>query len=223
MGYGGGADPCTLNINNDDDFGLGKDPSNCNNGVLILWDEPTTQLKNPQWAASTWATYSARWSGQLRAKRNSGMKVTTPMFNNVDHMHEFFGACPACSDSNSDQYIDILMFNAWLGSWGDMAGQAQWIKDQAAAMRSSFNNRPFWLGNYGHLGADATGQKELDAIWASGIMYPFNSGIDSVYYFAATDCCGGTPPGTFNLRNVVGGTTIGHELMKVCVTGSVVV
>jgi len=223
MGYGGNADPCTLNINNDPEQGLGKDPSSCDSGVLILWDEPTTQGKNAQWAASTWGTYSARWSAQLRAKRSGGMLVTTPMFNNVDHMHEFFAACPSCSDRNSDQYIDVLMFNAWFGDWGqgaDCAGEAQWIKNNAAAMRSSFGNRPFWLGNFGYLGPDATGQKELDSIWSSGIMYPWDSGIDAVYYFAAKDYGGGTPDGTNDLRKVVGDTTIGQELMKVCAGAS---
>lgn len=42
MGYGGEADPCTLNIY-EAEAGLNKDPSDCDSGVLFLWDEPYTQ------------------------------------------------------------------------------------------------------------------------------------------------------------------------------------
>lgn len=213
MGYGGPADPCTLNINNDADSGLNKDPSMCDNGVFFLWDEPQTQGHDSSWAASTWTSYSSKWASQLSAKRQGGMLVTSPMFNDVGFMDQFFAACPACSQQGSDQYIDVLVWNAWIGSWGTPSAEADFIRQQSATMRSKYGNRQVWLGNFGYIGSDATGQKEMDAI---NTMNSMRSSVDSIYYFAAKDYGGGIPDGVNLLTNNVGGTTIGQQLMAVC-------
>jgi len=216
MGYGGSADPCTLNINNDPDDGMNKDPSHCNNGVLFLWDEPQSQGKDSNWAASTWISYSNKWASQLRSKRQGGMLVTSPMFNQVGFMDQFFSACPACSQHGSNQYIDVLAWNAWIGNWGKPADEANYIQQQSANMKSKYGNRQVWLGNFGYLGSDATGQKEIDAI---NVMNSMRSSVSSIYYFAAKDYGGGIPDGVNALTNNVGGRTIGQQFMAVCSGG----
>jgi len=231
MGYGGSADPCTLSITNDVDAGHNKDPSMCNNGVLILWDEPYTQAdrgqgdswRSPQTQASQWKSYVDRWSSQLAAKRAGGMMVTTPMFTNgqpsvQDKMNAFFDACgPDCSSPDSPYYIDVLIWNAFTGPYnhGDFKGAGDWIKGQAGAMKSAHGNRQVWLGNFAYIGPDANPQLEIDVMYQSGVYDPDGS-IDAVYYFAATDYGGGSPRGVNFVTAQVGDTTIGHELMKIC-------
>merc|ERR1712232_638150 len=79
--------------------------------------------------------------------------------------------------------------------------------------------RPVWLANYGYIGANATAQKQVEAIWDSGV-FDEDSSIDSVFYFAAKDVDGGLPHGSNLLEKEVGGSTIGLELLKKCTSGT---
>lgn len=212
--YGGPRDPCSLNIMNDHDAGMSKDPSKCKSSVLFLWDEPFTQAQRGKgaWGSMSyvvrqWATYSSKWSVQLRKQRQAGMKVTTPFF--TDHggtktatqMNQFFSACPLCSDKSSMQYIDVLVWNAWIGDWNkDTQGQARYIIGQSKKMSKDNGDRPVWLGNFGFLGKHGSVQNQIQAIESSGIFEKGN-GIQSVYYFGATDYGGGTGKGTNTLNN----------------------
>jgi hypothetical protein len=228
MGYGGDSDPCTLNIY-EAEAGLNKDPSNCKTGVLFLWDEPYTQgtrgeadWSSPDFVVERWREYATKWSAELKIMRANGLQVTTPLFTNmetasvIEQVDTFFEKCPDCDDQKSEQYIDIIAWNAWIGSWNpSMKSGGDWIKDQAVEMKAKHDSRPVWLGNYGYIGADATADKQVEVIWKSGVLDE-DSSIDSVYYFAAQDVGGGIPDGSNVLAVEVGASTIGLELLKKC-------
>lgn len=155
----------------------------------------------------------------MRAK---GLQVTTPLFTNmetasvVEQVDIFFEKCPGCDDPKSEQYIDIIAWNAWIGNWNpSMKSGGDWVQDQAVEMKAKYDSRPVWLGNYGYIGDDATAEKQIQVIWESGV-FDEDSSIDSVYYFAAKDVGGGIPDGTNVLEAEVGSSTIGMELLKKC-------
>jgi len=101
MGYGGAADPCTLNVHNDPAYGMDKDPSLCRQDVFWLWDEPHTQGKSASWAGRKWNEYADKWSSQLMARKNAGMKIVSPLVTGGEtkgKVTEFFRACGARCD-----------------------------------------------------------------------------------------------------------------------------
>ena len=110
--YGGTADPCALNNNNDANDGLDKDPSACTGDTFFLWDEPDTQGRSYAWAGAAWASYSARWAVQLSQLRARGGRVTSPLLKAdypADNLNDFWTSCGAsCSDASSASYIDVV-------------------------------------------------------------------------------------------------------------------
>jgi len=219
--YGGPTDPCTLNCNNDNNCGLGKDPSACRQDTFYLWDEPQTQHKTNQWAATAWMQYADRWSDELQTARDRGMKITTPFFTGGDVMSQFatfFGSyCESCSNPGSKYYLDVIAFNAWIGSWGSQSGQEQWIQQQAASLKKAFPGRPVYLTNYGYLGGHTASQQ--DAIINGRIYDRTFSGLDAVYYFGAKDVSGQTFKNS--LHDIIetgknAGRTIGQVLAGRC-------
>eukprot|EP00928_Gymnodinium_smaydae_P069063 TRINITY_DN5243_c0_g1_i6.p1 TRINITY_DN5243_c0_g1~~TRINITY_DN5243_c0_g1_i6.p1 ORF type:complete len:253 (-),score=14.53 TRINITY_DN5243_c0_g1_i6:17-682(-) len=217
MGYGGYSDPCTLNMNNDRSNGANKDPTRCTDAYFYLWDEPATQGKDASWAAQEWQRYVKRWGSQLRKRRAEGMRVVSPIFHGetvLNKFRTFFNGCRACSDPNSNMYIDILGFNAWLGSWGQIRGQADWIKGNARELKRSYNNRPVFLINFAYLGGQ-TANDQKKAIIDSGIFDGKSTGIDAVYYFSARDFGGGTRNNELKAR-LSDGRTIGKLFVSKC-------
>jgi len=190
--YGGPTDPCSVNINNDRDAGSSKDPSACNRDTFYLWDEPITQGRSNQWAASTWISYADRWTSQLASARARGMKITTPLLTGGDvvkQFQDFFAACSGCNDRSSPRYIDVIAFNAWIGDWGTQSGQEDWIQQQASTLKQLYG-RPVYLTNYGRLGGTTA---EAQATVIDGRVYDSSySNLDRVYYFAARDYGGKT-------------------------------
>jgi len=190
--YGGPNDKCALNINNDFDYGITKDPSACKDSVFYLWDEPITQGKTNQWAATAWMAYAKKWAPQLRIARARGMKITTPFFTGGDVLAQFkgfFASCPGCSDPNSPFYLNVIAFNEWVGKWGVQAGEEAYIRDVAASLKQNFG-REVYLTNYGFLGGQTATQQ---ANIINGQLFdPSFSVLSSVYYFAAKDYGGGT-------------------------------
>lgn len=243
--YGGHNDPCSIDINNDKDYGLGKSPAGCGKSsaphVLFLWDEPTTHRHHPKphcslhgtgglprctvWSATTWKQYADRWSGELAEARQRGMKVASPRFhggNMLKEFEDFFAACPECSQKDSRYYIDVLSFNAWVWNHqhnnADMAGNVHWIKGQAAELKARYAHRPVYLADFASIGA-LSASLQADVIANSGVFNSKQSGIDATYYFAAQDFGGGTKQN--GLREVVSsgpfaGKTLGQVLLQQC-------
>jgi len=243
--YGGRNDPCSIDINNDKNYGLGKSPAECSKSaaprVLFLWDEPTTHRHRPThhcslhgtgglplcsvWAAATWKQYADRWSAELSRARRQGMRVASPRFHGGNMMKsfaEFFAACPECSDKDSRYYIDVLAFNAWVWNHArdnaEMAGNAHWIRGQAAALRGKYAGRPVYLADFASLGA-AGAALQAEVLAGSGLVGERGSGLDAVYYFAAQDFGGGTKHN--GLKEVVAsgpfaGKTLGQVLLQQC-------
>eukprot|EP00928_Gymnodinium_smaydae_P083315 TRINITY_DN66548_c0_g1_i1.p1 TRINITY_DN66548_c0_g1~~TRINITY_DN66548_c0_g1_i1.p1 ORF type:complete len:563 (-),score=70.39 TRINITY_DN66548_c0_g1_i1:36-1610(-) len=212
MGYGGPADPCTLNIHNDGrSYGVDKNPNNCKGPYLYLWDEPYTQKKNAEWAARHWRKYVDKW-GKINGKR-----IVSPVFtgaNIKDHFKQFFNACGReCSDPSSKYYIHVLGWNGWLGDWGNVNGEVAWIKGKAKDLRSSFGNRPIILINFAYLGAKSA-DKQLLAL-NSDFFDPSKSGHEAVFYFSARDY-GGKTVKNYLTDRMSNGRTIGEELVRVC-------
>jgi len=174
---------------------------------------------NAGYIAQQWMSYASKWSQQLKQQRASGMKVTTPLFTEKSgisvqtKVRDFFRQCPSCSDKSSVFYIDVIAWNAWIGSWSaDEVGQAKWIIDQSRQMGTEHGNRKVWLSNFGYLGGRSA-QKQIDVIENSGI-FDASSGIDSVYYFGAKDFGGGTDSN--QLTASAGGVSIGQALVAKC-------
>merc|ERR1712232_1197178 len=125
MGYGGSNDPCTLSITNDEDAGMDKDPSACQQNVFFLWDEPDTQCERgfascgAKWGQQAWKTYANKWEKQIAEARARGVKFTTPLMKSGDEnqllqrFSDFFDGCAECSEPTSKYYIDILAWNAF--------------------------------------------------------------------------------------------------------------
>jgi len=243
--YGGRNDPCSIDINNDKDYGLDKSPAECgrspNRRVFFLWDEPTTHRFSPvhhcsrhgtgglpsciQWAAMTWKRYADKWARELSLAREAGMKVASPRFtggNLAACFEQFFAACPECSTKGSRYYIDVLAFNAWVWNHAhnnaDMAGNVQWIEGHAKHLKATYGGRPVYLADFGSLGATSAAM-QADVIANSGVFASERSNLDGVYYFAAQDFGGGT---THNgLKEVVAsghfaGKTLGEVLLQQC-------
>lgn len=208
--YGGPSDPCTLNIQNDADAGMGKDPSECDKGVLFLWDEPYTQAERgkPGWDSMSfivgkWMAYSQKWSSGLLKFRSAGGKVTTPFFTDKGgakasgKLKDFMQTCSACKEQGAAK-IDVAVWNAWIGDWSpDTKGQADYIKSQSQEIGRT-TGLPVWLGNFGFLGASGSPAKQVQAINSGVIGDP---SIERVYYFAANDVGGGSPVGSNTFDN----------------------
>lgn len=115
-------------------------------------------------------------------------------------VRDFFEICgEGCNDSNSPEYIDIIVWNAWVGDWegGNHQGQTDWTVGVAREMKSAHQGRPVWLTNWGFLGETGTPTKQADAIGKYGIL----KNLDRVYYFATTDVGGSTPVGSNTFDN----------------------
>jgi len=225
MGYGGPHDMCTLNINNDKNFGISKNPEDCHGKYLFLWDEPQTQGKNTIWAATQWKAHVAKWSSQLLAARARGLRVTSPAFTDYggparQKMQAFFGACSECNDPDSVYYVDVLAMNQWLlHDAVEHSGQEVWIKEETAAISRANGNRPVVLMNFAWLGAK-TADAQAQVIANSRIFDPSWSGLDAVFYFAAKDYGGGTQ-NNFLDSVTSGGSTIAQVLLQRCGEASV--
>merc|ERR1719486_15125 len=155
--YGGPADPCALNVNNDrspnpaDDYGMDKNPSLCTSTdkVFYLWDEPDTQAgRSYDWAAEKWLQYADRWAGELATMRAGGWKVTTPLFEFsrfAGNVREFFDGCVArgadCYPSDnsinagttpsSNRYaVDVIAANMFCGTWNSQSAGGQPTTDE---------------------------------------------------------------------------------------------
>jgi len=228
-------DLCTLNINNDcdhwyeatgswhcaRDYGISKNPDECRGRYLFLWDEPMTQGKSAEWAADQWKNHADKWGPQIQALRARGTRVTSPLF--TDHQgpanekfQRFFERCGnECSDPSSKYYIDVLATNQWLlNDQSAHIGQEQWIKDYAAKLRQDNDDRPVILGNFAWLGA-TTADQQAAAIANSRIWDRSWSGLEAVFYFAATDYGGGTS-NNFLSSTTSTGSTVGAALINKC-------
>jgi len=227
-------DMCTLNINNDcshwyqdsggawrcaRDFGLGKSPEECRGRYLFLWDEPATQGLTAEWAADQWKTHVDRWAPEMAALRARGTRVTSPLFTGGgarDELRRFLARCgSACSDPASAYYVDVLATNQWLLSPASAhASQEEWIRNEVAAMSQAHEGRPVILGNFAWLGG-TTADQAAEAIASSRIWDRSWSGLEAVFYFAATDFGGGTAH--HRLGDVTStGSTVGAALLDRC-------
>jgi len=229
-------DMCTLNMNNDCDhwyqdsesgqwrcaqnYGISKNPEECHGQYFFLWDEPQTQGRDAVWAATQWKAHVARWRSQLLTSRNRGLRVTSPAF--TDHggparqkFQDFFSACPECDDPSSAYYIDVLAMNQWLlDDAFEHPQQEDWIKEETEAISSNNRNRPVVLMNFGWLGAE-TADQQAQIISNSRIFDPAWSGLEAVFYFAATDFGGGTR-NNFLDAATSDGSSIGQALQQRC-------
>lgn len=237
MGYGGDADPCTLSVTNDLDYGLGKDPSLCHQDTFFLWDEPDTMCDRgfgtcgPDWASLRWKAYVDRWPSQLHTARARGMKVTTPLMKSGSaeelraRFVDFFTYCPECNQQGSDYYVDVLAFNAFAvqspPSPYAVSDQVEYLKSLAGSVKEVYPGRPLYATNYGTLMAH-TAAVQADALTAYGVLDTDSSNIDKVLYFAARDYCGGPDCTTNNeLADVVeygihAGKPLGQVMVEVC-------
>lgn len=199
--YGGPNDPCALDVNNDkDDYGLNKDPSGCQGDTFYLWDEPDTQHKSYAWAGTAWLEYADRFSQQLKAMRERGIKVTSPLLRAGgpgvihNHMKEFFDACGnRCFDKSDPAYIDVIAVNAFLdnSSQSAMAG-ANFIYNESLDTSVAFHDLPVYITNWAWLGSNSNLDKQKQAISAIDAFFPASdSVIKRVYWFGATDYGGG--------------------------------
>lgn len=156
--YGGSADPCHLNNNNDQNDGLFKDPSLCVGDTFDLWDEPDTQGRDYFWAGREWLAYSERFAQELEAMRSRGTKVTGPLLKAGDsgvlkqNMRIFFDACgAACFDESDPAYIDVIAVNGFCGPWNGAAGcraGASFIYNEAEQASNAFYNLPVYITNW---------------------------------------------------------------------------
>merc|ERR1719215_2565207 len=162
-----------------------------------------------------WNKYVQKWGSQLKAQRAKGMMVTTPFFtggSTAQEFNEFFQGCSVCDDKNGPGYIDVIVWNAWLGDWSsDKKGQANWIKGESKKFSQAHGGRPVWLGNFAYLGSK-TADKQIETIETSDIMG--GGAIQRVYWFVATDFGGGTKKNF--LQDSAGGKTIGQALIAHC-------
>ncbi|KAL7546402.1 hypothetical protein ACHAWF_009739 [Thalassiosira exigua] len=160
--YGGPADKCSLNNNNDQDDGIFKDPSLCLGDTFYLWDEPDTQGRDYNWAGAAWLEYSERFSQELGQMRSRGTKVTGPLLkagsNGVieQNMRTFFDACgAACFDPSDPAYIDIIAINGFCGPWNDAyggcRGGAAFIYNEVVSASGAFNGLPVYITNWSRL------------------------------------------------------------------------
>lgn len=219
--YGGPHAPCTLNIQNDPEDGMLKDPSACKEDTFHLWDEPKTQHKTNQWAGSAWMTYAKKWAPQLRAARARGMKITTPFLSSSGgdlqaQFQDFFSSCSGCNDPKSPLYINHIAFNSWIGAWGKQSDEEVFIKNTAASLKQKYG-RDVYLGSYAFLGGRTATQQV--SIINGQIFDPAFSVLSGVYYFAAKDFGGGTTNN--DLSTVVesgpsNGRTLGQVLRARC-------
>ena len=232
--YGGPNDPCSLNINNDVDYGLQKDPSSCTVGnAFYLWDEPDTQGKNYEWAARKWVAYATHWESEIKAMRKMGFKFTSPLFRsdslskNVD---TFFKECGShCTDQNSTAYIDIVAVNAFCGPWNmkkrkhpTKAQALQGCEDGAKYIVNELKSLkqlrggavPVWITNWGRLAVSTADDQEA-AIGAIPSFFGKESPVERVYYFTATDY-GGHTTNNFLVNSTSSGKTLGAILDDTC-------
>jgi len=229
-------DMCTLNINNDcshwyqdtmgawqcaRDYGLSKSPDDCGGRYLFLWDEPMTQGLSAEWAADQWKTHVDKWTPEMAALRNRGTRVTSPLFTDnggaaQDKLQRFFAHCgPACSDPASPYYVDVLATNQWLLSPSSAhPDQEEWIKREVAAMSEANSGRPVILGNFAWLGG-TTADQAAEAIRSSRIWDRSWSGLEAVFYFAATDYGGNTLYHRLS-DTTSSGSTVGAALVERC-------
>jgi len=227
---------CTLNIHNDcshwyqaqsgawtcaHDYGLGKNPDDCGGRYFFLWDEPQTQGFNAEWAAQQWKAHVDRWPSEMAALRDRGTRITSPMFSDnggpaQDKFQRFFHACGAgCSDPASPYFVDVLAVNQWLtGPSSNHAANELWIKDEVAKISSANGDRPVILGNFGWLGATSADQ-HAEAIRNSPVWDRSWSGLEAVFYFAATDYGGGSSHNRLS-EETSSGTTLAEVLVERC-------
>jgi len=228
-------DSCTLNINNDcshwfeasgswhcaRDYGLSKNPDACQGQYFFLWDEPMTQGKSAEWAADQWKRHVGAWGPQMQALRARGTRITTPLF--TDHggpaatkFTQFFERCGnECNDPQSNYYIDVLATNQWLlNPQSAHSSQEEWIKNYVAGLKQDNGNRPVILGNFAWLGA-TTADQQATAIAHSRILDRSWSGLEAVFYFAASDYGGGTT-NNFLSSTTTSGSTVADALVNRC-------
>lgn len=230
-------DMCTLNMNNDcdhwyqasgswhcaKDYGLSKNPDDCSNRYFFLWDEPMTQGKDAEWAADQWKRHVDEWESQVAALRARGTQITSPLFTDhggpvKDKFRRFFSRCGSgCSDPRSKYYINVLATNQWLQSpQVEQRSQEQWIKDLVREIKQENGNRPVILGNFAWIGA-STAEEAVEGIASSRIWDKSWSGLEAVFYFAATDYGGGTT-NNFLSSQTSSGSTVGAALISRCRT-----
>lgn len=233
-------DPCTLDITNDENYGIDKDPSLCLQDTFFLWDEPDTQCDRghgscgDDWASRQWKAYVDKWETQLQISRARGMKVTTPLMRSGElgqllrRFKDFFTHCPECNQQGSKYYVDVLAFNAFAVNTqpGQAPGppiddQLNYIKLLSRMITGTYPGRPLYATNFGLLKAH-TAAAQADVLTSHGILETATSNIDKVFYFAATDVCGGSDCTTKNfLENVVetgasAGKTLGQVMLEAC-------
>jgi hypothetical protein len=135
--YGGPHDPCALNINNDVDHGMNKDPSHCvkvatanADRTFYLWDEPDTQGRGYIWAGSEWFKYSRKFSQQItNMRRHHQFRFTSPLIRAdqpaIDIASFYAGCQPRgwrtnpCEDPNDPAFINVIAVNAYCGPWNN--------------------------------------------------------------------------------------------------------
>ena len=225
--YGGAADPCHLNNNNDVQDGLFKDPSLCNGDVFYLWDEPDTQGRDYFWAGREWLSYSERFASELQTMRSRGTKVTSPLLiagsSGVleSNMITFMEACGgACYDESDPAYIDIIAINAFCGPWNDQYGGcragASFIYDEAVSVSNSFDNIPVYITNWSRL-QTSSASEQVDAIDSIDEFFPSSGGvIERVYWFGATDFGGGSGTTSYLTNVLPNGSTLGDAWKVKC-------
>lgn len=223
--YGGNADPCHLNNNNDLDEGIYKNPSLCLGDTFYLWDEPDTQGRDYAWAGLTWLAYSDRFAQELTEMRGRGTKITSPLLKAGNsgvlwtNMQVFLSSCgPACSDPTDPAYIDVIAVNAFCGPWNGDAGcrgGARFIHDESVSVSNASANRPVYITNWSRLQTSSPAE-QVDAINSVDEFFSGSGVIERVYWFGAIDYGGGAQT-TGYLTNVLpDGSTLGQLWRTKC-------
>lgn len=175
--------------------------------TFYLWDEPWTdrdEMNPPQsteqgcWsqAGRDWAAYVQKWSSQLKAARERGMKVTTPQgkWGPIDrYLDDFFKACNdadgGCDDPTSEGYMDIIGINAFCGAWNTGCSEEGYCCEEAAnwacgEIVGKDYDRPVYITNWAALGLLACRDIQYRAMQAAPILLDCPA-IDRVYWYSA--------------------------------------
>lgn len=224
--YGGPEDPCSLNMNNDPNYGMDKDPSLCKGDTFYLWDEPDTQGQSYQWAGLQWVMYSTKWATQIQEMRKRGVRFTSPLMkadNIPTYASAFFSSCGSnCSNPNSTAYIDVFGVNVFCGPWNTEGktqeekcrGGIRYTMDQ---FRYSVPQKlPIYITNWSRLQVSQA-DDQIPAIDATDEFFSPEYNVERVYWFGATDYGGGSW-NNFLVNATSAGSTLGQLWHQKCLS-----
>jgi len=198
----------------------------CTGETFFLWDEPTTYEKDMNWAVNTWKSFVQKYDTQLRAFRNRGGIVTSPLGRGrADLIVKFLDQCAGfCTDPNSNGYIGAMAINYYAIDCNTVLSAKYNIGNMAPAT-ARYPNLPVYVTNWAAMppyGTPDSAGCQYGAMKAAKIM--LDQGW-KVFWFGTLDCQEGRcndpnfPPKTKNnFLSDMGpnGITMGQEWKKIC-------